>query len=221
MKEEGKTGRTITNLVLMGMGEPMLNYENVVKSIDIFLDDFAYGLSKRRVTVSTAGVIPAIDRLADRHDVQLAISLHGVNDAIRNELVPLNKKYPLAELLEACHRYMAKQPARARITIEYVMLDGVNDSLPEAQALIKLLKGLPVMVNLIPFNPFPGSGYKTSSPDAVKRFQTKLHDAGVITVVRKKRGDDIDAACGQLVGKVADRSRRTEKFIIPRFGMRL
>ena len=221
LKEEGKTGRTITNLVLMGMGEPLLNYENVVKSIDIFLDDFAYGLSKRRVTVSTAGVIPAIDRLADRHDVQLAISLHGVNDAIRNELVPLNKKYPLAELLEACHRYMAKQPARARITIEYVMLDGVNDSLPQAQALIKLLKDLPVMVNLIPFNPFPGSGYKTSSPEAVKRFQTKLHDAGVITVVRKKRGDDIDAACGQLVGKVADRSRRTEKFIIPRFGMRL
>ena len=221
LKEEGKSGRNITNLVLMGMGEPMLNYENVVKSIDIFLDDFAYGLSKRRVTVSTSGVIPGIDRLADRHDVQLAISLHGVTDEIRNELVPLNKKYPLAELLEACHRYMAKQPARARITIEYVMLDGVNDSLPQAQALIKLLKDLPVMVNLIPFNPFPGSGYKTSSPEAVKRFQTKLHDAGLTTVVRKKRGDDIDAACGQLVGKVADRSRRTEKFIIPRFGMRL
>ena len=221
LKEEGKAGRNITNLVLMGMGEPMLNYENVVKSIDIFLDDFAYGLSKRRVTVSTAGVIPAIDRLADRHDVQLAISLHAVNDELRNELVPLNKKYPLSDLLEACHRFMAKQPARARITIEYVMLDGVNDSLPQAQALIMLLKGLSVMVNLIPFNPFPGSGYKTSSPEAVKRFQTKLHDAGVTTVVRKKRGADIDAACGQLVGKVADRSRRTEKFIIPRFGMRL
>jgi 23S rRNA (adenine2503-C2)-methyltransferase len=221
LKEEGKVGRNITNLVLMGMGEPMLNYENVVKAVDIFLDDFAYGLSKRRVTVSTAGVIPAMDRLADRHDVQLAISLHAVNDELRNELVPLNRKYPLQDLLAACHRFMEKQPARARITIEYVMLDGVNDSLKDAQALIKLLNGLSVMVNLIPFNPFPGSGYKTSSAEAVKRFQTKLHDAGITTVIRRKRGDDIDAACGQLVGKVADRSRRTEKFIIPRFGMRL
>lgn len=219
LEEEHRPGRKITNIVLMGMGEPLLNYDNVVKAIDVFLDDFAYGLSKRRVTVSTAGVIPAMDRLADRHDVQLAISLHATNDELRNELVPLNKKYPLSELIAACHRFMAKQSPRSRLTIEYVMLAGVNDSDKDAQALIKLLKGLSVMVNLIPFNPFENSGYSTSSPEAVKRFQDKLHKASITTVIRKTRGDDIDAACGQLVGKVADKSRRHVRFIKPRFGM--
>ena len=219
LEEEHKPGRKITNIVLMGMGEPLLNYDNVVRAVDVFLDDFAYGLSKRRVTVSTAGVIPAIDRLADRHDVQLAISLHATNDELRNELVPLNKKYPLSELMAACHRFMEKRSPRSRLTIEYVMLAGVNDSDKDAQQLIKILKGLSVMVNLIPFNPFEKSGYTTSSADVVRRFQEKLHKASITTVIRKTRGDDIDAACGQLVGKVTDKSRRHIRFMKPRIGM--
>ena len=217
--EKQKLVRKVTNLVLMGMGEPLLNYENVVKSIDVFLDDFAYGLSKRRVTVSTAGVVPAMDRLADRHDVQLAISLHASNDELRNELVPVNKKYPLKELIAACHRFMEKRSPRSRLTIEYVMLAGVNDSEQDAKDLIKLMEGLSVLVNLIPFNPFEGSGYTTSSNNAVRRFQDKLMQANITTVIRKTRGDDIDAACGQLVGKVEDKSRREKRFINPRFGM--
>ncbi|HEY9050974.1 MAG TPA: 23S rRNA (adenine(2503)-C(2))-methyltransferase RlmN [Gammaproteobacteria bacterium] len=219
LEEEHKPGRNISNIVLMGMGEPLLNYDNVVKAVDVFLDDFAYGLSKRRVTVSTAGVVPAIDRLADRHDVQLAISLHATNDELRNELVPLNKKYPLSELMAACHRFMEKRSPRSRLTIEYVMLAGVNDSDKDAQQLIKVLKGLSVMVNLIPFNPFEKSGYTTSSAEVVKRFQDKLHKASITTVIRKTRGDDIDAACGQLVGKVTDKSRRHIRFMKPRIGM--
>ncbi len=219
LDEEKRPGRKITNLVLMGMGEPLLNFDNVVRAIDVFLDDFAYGLSKRRVTVSTAGVIPAIERLADRHDTMLAISLHAVRDDIRDELVPLNKKYPLQELIRACNAFMEKMPARSRLTIEYVMLDGVNDSVADARALVKLMKGMSVLVNLIPFNPFEGSGYKTSKPEAIRRFQDVLMKASITTVVRKTRGDDIDAACGQLVGKVADRSRREQRFIKPRFGM--
>jgi 23S rRNA (adenine2503-C2)-methyltransferase len=191
----------------------------VVKAIDVFLDDFAYGLSKRRVTVSTAGVVPAMDRLAQRHDVQLAISLHAVRDELRDDLVPINKKYPLRELIAACHRFMEQRSPRSRLTIEYVMLDGVNDSPKDARELIKLLQGLSVLINLIPFNPFEGSGYKTSSPAAVKRFQDILMKASITTVIRKTRGDDIDAACGQLVGKVADRSRREQRFIKPRYGM--
>jgi len=211
--------RKITNLVLMGMGEPLLNYENVVKAIDVFLDDFAYGLSKRRVTVSTAGVVPAMDRLSERHDVQLAISLHATRDDLRNELVPVNKKYPLKELIAACHRFMEKRSPRSRLTIEYVMLAGVNDSEQDAKELIKLMQGLSVLINLIPFNPFENSGYKTSSNNAVRRFQDHLMKANITTVIRKTRGDDIDAACGQLVGKVEDKSRREKRFINPRFGM--
>ncbi len=221
LDEEKRPGRKITNLVLMGMGEPLLNYENVVKVIDVLLDDFAYGLSKRRVTVSTAGVIPAMDRLAERHDTQLAISLHAVRDDVRDELVPINRKYPLKDLLAACRRFMEKQPARSRLTVEYVMLDGVNDSVRDARELIRLAKGLSILVNLIPFNPFPGSGYVTSSPETVRRFQDILMKAGITTVIRKTRGGDIDAACGQLVGKVADRSRREQRFIKPRYGMTL
>jgi len=219
LNEEKRPGRVITNVVFMGMGEPLLNYDNVVKSIDILLDDFAYGLSKRRVTVSTAGVIPAMDRLSERVDVQLAISLHATDDVLRDELVPVNKKYPLKDLVAACHRFMEKRSPRSRLTIEYVMLAGVNDTAQHADALIQLLDGLSVMINLIPFNPFENSGYSTSSNNAVHRFQDKLMQAGMITVIRKTRGEDIDAACGQLVGKVADKSRRQQKFINPRFGM--
>jgi len=219
LEEEKKPGRKITNVVLMGMGEPLLNFENVMKAIDVMLDDFAYGLSKRRVTVSTAGVVPAMDRLSERHDVQLAISLHATRDVLRNDLVPINKKYNLEELIAACKRFMQKRSPRSRLTIEYVMLAGVNDSKEDAQELIKTLDGISVLINLIPFNPFEGSGYKTSSNNAVHRFQDVLMQAGLITVIRKTRGEDIDAACGQLVGKVADKSRRENKFKSPRLGM--
>ena len=203
----------------MGMGEPLLNYDNVVKVTDVFLDDFAYGLSKRRVTVSTAGVIPGMDRLSDRHDVQLAISLHATRDKLRDDLVPINKKYPLKELIAACHRFMDKRSARSRLTIEYVMLAGVNDSEQDAKELIKLMDGLSVLINLIPFNPFENSGYTTSSNNAIRRFQDVLMKGNLTTVIRKTRGEDIDAACGQLVGKVEDKSRRENRFINPRLGM--
>ena len=219
LDEEKKPGRKITNVVLMGMGEPLLNFENVMKAIDIMLDDFAYGLSKRRVTVSTAGVVPAMDRLADRHDVQLAISLHATRDDLRDDLVPINKKYNLEQLIDACRRFMAKRSPRSRLTIEYVMLAGVNDAKQDAEELIEILQDIPVLINLIPFNPFPGSGYETPSNNAIRRFQDILMKAGLTTVVRKTRGEDIDAACGQLVGKVEDKSRREQKFIKPRLGM--
>ena len=219
LDEEKKPGRKITNVVLMGMGEPLLNFENVMKAIDVMLDDFAYGLSKRRVTVSTAGVVPAMDRLAERHDVQLAISLHATRDELRDDLVPINKKYNLQQLMDACKRFMQKRSPRSRLTIEYVMLSGVNDSKQDAEELIKILDGISVLINLIPFNAFTGSGYKTSSNNAVRRFQDVLMKAGLTTVIRKTRGEDIDAACGQLVGKVADKSRRENKFKVPRLGM--
>ncbi len=215
-----KAGRKITNVVLMGMGEPLLNFDNVVRAVRIMMDDFAYGLSKRRVTVSTAGVIPAMDKLAEILDMRLAVSLHATNDQLRNELVPLNKKYPIKVLFEACHRFVDKQKARYRITFEYVMLDGVNDRPEHARQLIKLLKGLPALMNLIPFNPFPGSGYQTSSAKAVRQFSEILNQAGITTVIRKTRGKDIDAACGQLAGKIQDKSRRERRFVEPRFGMK-
>ena len=219
LEEEKKPGRKVTNVVLMGMGEPLLNFDSVVRSVRIMMDDFAYGLSKRRVTVSTAGVVPAMDRLGDLVDMRLAVSLHAPNDELRNQLVPLNNKYPLDELMAACRRFIDKQSARSRITFEYVMLDGVNDSELHARQLIKLIKGIPALMNLIPFNPFEGSGYKTSSNKKVELFSQILHDAGINTVVRRTRGDDIDAACGQLVGKVDDKSRRHRRFVEPRFGM--
>ncbi len=215
-----KIQRKITNVVLMGMGEPLLNFDNVVRAVRIMMDDFAYGLSKRRVTVSTAGVVPAMDRLADVLDMRLAVSLHATNDALRDELVPLNKKYPIKVLFDACHRFVDKQKARYRITFEYVMLAGVNDQEEHARELVRLLKGLPTLMNLIPFNPFDGSGYKTSSAKAVKRFSEILNHAGVTTVIRKTRGEDIDAACGQLAGKIQDKSRRERRFVEPRFGMK-
>jgi 23S rRNA (adenine2503-C2)-methyltransferase len=217
--EEKKPGRTVTNVVLMGMGEPLLNFDNVVRAVRLMMDDFAYGLSKRRVTVSTAGVVPAIDRLGDILDMRLAVSLHAPDDELRNSLVPLNRKYPLQQLIAACRRFIDKQSARTRITFEYVLLDGVNDSDQHAQQLIKLVKGIPTLMNLIPFNPFAGSGYNTSPSKRVERFNKILADAGVTTVVRRTRGDDIDAACGQLVGKIEDKSRRHRRFEEPRIGM--
>lgn len=219
MQEQLPTGRKITNVVMMGMGEPLLNFDNVVSAVRIMMDDFAYGLSKRRVTVSTAGVVPAMDRLGDILDMRLAVSLHATNDKLRNELVPVNKKYPLKKLMASCHRFIEKQNTRSRITFEYVMLDGINDQPEHARELIKLLKGIPTLMNLIPFNPFEGSGYNTSSKKAVLRFSEILHKAGITTVVRKTRGEDIDAACGQLAGKIQDKSRRHRRFAEPRFGM--
>ncbi len=208
-----KGQRIVSNVVMMGMGEPLLNFDNVVRAMDIMMDDFAYGLSKRRVTLSTAGVVPAIDRLREVSDVSLALSLHAPNDKLRDELVPLNKKYPIRDVLAACKRYVGQD--RRRITIEYVMLDGVNDSLQHAQELVRLLKHLPVKVNLIPFNPFPQTAYRRSSQQAVDRFRDVLMQHNLTTITRKTRGDDIDAACGQLVGKVLDKTKRTrEKFAV-------
>lgn len=198
----------VTNVVLMGMGEPLLNFTNVVAAVNLMLDDFCYGLSKRRVTLSTSGVVPALDRLAEVSDISLAVSLHAPTDELRDELVPINRKYPIKELLDACKRYVGKD-GRRKVTFEYVMLDGVNDTPAHARALIRVLSHVPSKVNLIPFNPFPGTQYRGSSPDTIRRFSEMLHAAGLISTTRKTRGDDIDAACGQLVGKVNDRTRRT------------
>ncbi|MDY6458763.1 23S rRNA (adenine(2503)-C(2))-methyltransferase RlmN [Acinetobacter faecalis] len=207
--------RSVTNVVMMGMGEPLLNYDAVLNSMRIMLDDFAYGMSKRRVTLSTSGVVPKIDQMVKDIDVALAISLHAPNDELRNELVPINKKYPLEQLIAACQRYIAKdgnESSRKHVTIEYVMLDGVNDSLMHAQEMIKLLKNLPSKINLIPFNPFPHAPYGRSSRNKIISFQKALSDAGFVCTIRQTRGDDIDAACGQLVGQVADRTRRAEQW---------
>jgi 23S rRNA (adenine2503-C2)-methyltransferase len=198
--------RTITNVVLMGMGEPLLNFENVVSAMTLMTEDFAYGLSRWRVTLSTAGVVPKIDRLREDCPVSLAVSLHAPNDALRNELVPLNKTYPLAELLAACRRYAVATDSS--ITFEYVMLDGVNDSAECARELVSRLRGIPAKVNLIPFNPIPRTSYRRSTDAALDRFREILMAAGFITLTRKTRGDDIDAACGQLAGRVTPRSAR-------------
>jgi 23S rRNA (adenine2503-C2)-methyltransferase len=200
--------RVISNVVLMGMGEPLLNFDNTVAALDLMLDDHAYGLSRRRVTVSTSGVVPAMDRLREQCPVALAVSLHAPNDALRDVLVPINRKYPLRELMAACLRYVEDAP-RDYITFEYVMLDGVNDSPAHARELIALVRDVPCKFNLIPFNPFPDSEYKRSSADAIRRFGGLLLDAGRVVTTRKTRGDDIDAACGQLAGKVQDKTRRT------------
>jgi 23S rRNA (adenine2503-C2)-methyltransferase len=200
--------RVISNVVLMGMGEPLLNFDNTVAALNLMLDDHAYGLSRRRVTVSTSGVVPAMDRLREQCPVALAVSLHAPNDALRDVLVPINRKYPLRELMAACLRYVEDAP-RDYITFEYVMLDGVNDSPAHARELIALVRDVPCKFNLIPFNPFPDSEYKRSSADAIRRFGGLLLDAGRVVTTRKTRGDDIDAACGQLAGKVQDKTRRT------------
>jgi 23S rRNA (adenine2503-C2)-methyltransferase len=205
-----KPDRIISNVVFMGMGEPLQNYLPTVTALRIMLDDNAYGLSRRRVTVSTSGVVPMMDRLREDCPVSLAVSLHAPNDALRDDLVPLNRKYPLAELMAACQRYLEKAP-RDFITFEYCMLDGVNDGVAEARQLLTLVKNLPCKFNLIPFNPFPESGLLKSKPEAIKRFAQVLMDAGIVTTVRKTRGDDIDAACGQLAGEVQDRTRLAER----------
>lgn len=199
--------RPITNVVFMGMGEPLLNFDNVLAAIDLMLDDNGYGLSRRRVTVSTAGVVPAMDALKQNSPVSLAVSLHAPNDELRNELVPLNRTYPLAELLAACKRF-AQNYTHEQITFEYTMLDGVNDTPRHARELIRVLNGIPAKVNLIPWNPFPGGRYRRSGSEAVDRFRAILQSAGLIAITRKTRGDDIDAACGQLVGRVEARAAR-------------
>lgn len=202
--------RPITNVVMMGMGEPLLNLTNVVPAMEIMLDDFGFGLSKRRVTLSTSGVVPALDKLGDMIDVALAISLHASNDKVRDEIVPINKKYNIEAFLAAVKRYIGKSNAnQGRVTIEYVMLDHVNDSTDDAHELAELLKDTPSKINLIPWNPFPGAPYGRSSNSRIDRFSKVLMDYGFTTIVRKTRGDDIDAACGQLAGDVIDRTKRT------------
>ena len=212
--------RAITNVVMMGMGEPLQNYAALVPALRTMLDDHAYGLSRRRVTVSTSGVVPMIERLREDCPVALAVSLHAPNDPLRDQLVPLNKKYPLADLLQSCRNYLEAAP-RDFITFEYCMLDGVNDTPEHARELLALVAGpraahrVPCKFNLIPFNPFPASGLKRSPRDRVQAFAKVLQDAGVVTTIRKTRGDDIDAACGQLAGEVQDRTRANERMTRP------
>jgi len=211
--------RKLTNVVMMGMGEPLLNFENVVRAMGIMRDDLGFGLANKRVTLSTAGLVPMIDRLSVESDVSLAVSLHAPTDELRSQLVPLNKKYPIAELLASCVRYAQRKP-RTSITFEYTMMKGVNDRPEHARALVKLMRAMDAKlqransakVNLIPFNPFPGTGYERSDEIDIRNFQTLLLDNQVLTMVRRTRGDDIDAACGQLKGQVLDRTRRQEAF---------
>ncbi len=203
--------KLITNVVMMGMGEPLSNYENVVKAMKIMLDDNAYNLSRRKLTLSTSGVIPALNRLKDDCPVSLAVSLHASNDEIRNKIIPLNKKYPINNLLSACKSYLEFSP-KDYVTFEYVMLKDINDSLIHANELVGLIKGFKCKFNLIPFNPFPNSGFESSDRKKILQFQKILQNAGFITTIRKTRGEDIDAACGQLVGKVKDKTKRQEKW---------
>ncbi|HVX05520.1 MAG TPA: 23S rRNA (adenine(2503)-C(2))-methyltransferase RlmN [Rhodanobacteraceae bacterium] len=203
--------RRITNVVMMGMGEPLLNFDNVVKAMSLMRDDLGFGLASKRVTLSTAGVVPMIDKLGEVADVSLAVSLHAPNDELRTQLVPLNKRWGIDELLDACARYAARKP-RATITFEYTLMKGINDTPALAKQLVKLMRRLPGKVNLIPFNPFPGTQYERSDETVIRDFQSILLNAGVQTMVRRTRGEDIDAACGQLKGKVADRTRRHAEF---------
>lgn len=211
-KANGLHDHAVTNVVMMGMGEPLLNFDNVIPALNLMLDDFAYGLSKRRVTVSTAGVVPAMYKLRELSDVALAVSLHAPNDELRNKIVPLNKKYPIKELMAACRDYF-KDDNRRSITMEYVMLAGVNDTPLHAKQLIKILNGVRSKVNLIPFNPFPHADYQRSDIETIYQFRDILMKAGLNTTIRRTRGDDIDAACGQLVGQVKDRTRRQERHL--------
>lgn len=209
-KPGGEEPRAVSNVVMMGMGEPLANFEQVVPALRLMLDDNAYGLSRRRVTVSTSGIVPAMDRLRDECPVALAVSLHAARDELRDRLVPINRKYPLAELMAACRRYLERSP-RDFITFEYVMLDGVNDSDADARQLIALTRDVPCKLNLIPFNPFPASGFARSPAARVRHFADVLMQAHIITTTRRTRGEDIDAACGQLAGRVRDRTRRQER----------
>lgn len=209
LEAEGR-GRGVTNVVLMGMGEPLANFRSVVPATELMIDPQAWGLSRRRVTLSTVGLVPALYRLAEHSRISLAVSLHAPNDALRDEIVPINRKYPLAELLAACRHYVERTPHH-RITWEYVMLDGVNDSDTHARQLAGLLAGIPSKINLIPFNPFPGTEYRCSPAGRIERFSRRLQDAGYITTVRRTRGQDIDGACGQLVGQVTNRRHRGKR----------
>jgi len=202
--------RIISNVVMMGMGEPLSNYKNVVKSLEMMLDDKVYGLSRRKITLSTSGLVPAIDKLRDDCPVSLAISLHAPDDTLRDQIVPINKRYPLADLMASCQRYLERAP-RDFITFEYVMLKGVNDSTDQAKSLIKLVKNVPCKFNLIPFNPFPNSGYECSDRKSILEFRNILSDSNIVTTIRRTRGADIDAACGQLAGQVQDKTKRTQK----------
>lgn len=210
--------KKVTNVVMMGMGEPLHNFKAVVPAMQLMMEDNAYGLSRRRVTLSTAGVVPMIDELKAVSNVSLAVSLHAPNDALRDKLVPLNKKFPLRELLAACQRYVSDAEQKRHITFEYVMLQDVNDQPEHAKQLIKILDNIPSKVNLIPFNDFPDSGYRRSTQAAIDNFASILQKGGLTTITRRTRGDDIDAACGQLAGKIHDRSQRHLKFRQPRFG---
>lgn len=205
-----KDNRLITNIVMMGMGEPLTNYNNVVHSLEMMLDDHIYGLSRRKVTLSTSGLVPAMDKLKEDCPVSLAISLHAPNDELRDEIVPINRKYPLAMLMDACRRYIEKAP-RDFVTFEYVMLKDVNDSEQQAKLLIELVRDVPCKFNLIPFNPFPQSGYECSRQETIQNFQNILMDSDIVTTIRKTRGDDIDAACGQLTGNFQDKTKRAYK----------
>ena len=207
--------RTVSNVVLMGMGEPLANFDNILPALRLMLDDNAYGLSRRRVTVSTSGLVPVMDQLGAACPVALAVSLHAPNDALRDQLVPINRKYPLAQLMAACRRYLDVAP-RDFITFEYVMLGGVNDRDGDAQQLLELVRDVPCKFNLIPFNPFPGSGYTRSRPERVRRFASILMAAGIVTTTRKTRGDDIAAACGQLAGLVQERPQRFTRLELAR-----
>ncbi|MGQ3891043.1 23S rRNA (adenine(2503)-C(2))-methyltransferase RlmN [Legionella sp. CNM-4043-24] len=209
--QQGAHDKRVTNVVMMGMGEPLLNFDNVVSAMNIMMDDFAYGLSKKRVTLSTSGVLPDLERLREVSPVSLAVSLHAPNDALRNELVPINKKYPLVDLMALCKRYFKDEPKR-KVTFEYVMLKGVNDQPAHAMQLVKLLQNVPSKVNLIPFNPFPMTQYQRSSQAAIDAFRDILISKGINTITRKTRGDDIDAACGQLAGEVKDRTSRSQRW---------
>lgn len=204
---EAGLDQVITNVVFMGMGEPLLNFNNVMSAARLMTDDDAYGLSKRRVTISTSGVVPALYRMAEVTDVSLAVSLHAPNDELRSRIMPINDKYRISELLAACRNYIQDKPHR-KITWEYVMLDGINDHDAHARELAALLRGIPSKINLIPFNPFPTAPYARSNDERIAKFQRVLQEAGYVTTVRKTRGDDIDGACGQLVGKVQDRTKR-------------
>jgi 23S rRNA (adenine2503-C2)-methyltransferase len=204
--------RAVTNVVLMGMGEPLLNFDNVISAVELMMDDLAYGISKRKVTISTSGVVPAIYKLVGTTDASLAISLHAPNDELRNQLVPINRKYPISELLKACQAYAATLGDKRTLTVEYTLMDGINEQPQHAEELAVLLEGFPCKINLIPFNPFPGSGYKRPSQVAVHAFKERLVRSGYSVTVRTTRGQDINAACGQLVGEVEDKTRRQEKY---------
>jgi len=212
LREQLNKSRVISNVVFMGMGEPLANFDNVVKAIQIMMDDNAYGLGKRKVTVSTSGLVPKIDKLREALDVSLAVSLHAPNDEIRNQLVPLNRRYPISELIESCHRFLEDKNRKHSITFEYVMLDHVNDQPEHAKQLAKLITNLPSKVNLIPFNAFPNSGYDRSSDQAIEVFKEILQNAGVTTIVRRPRGEDIAAACGQLAGDIQDQAKRKQHY---------